>query len=147
MWSRADLGVLKGIDVMRRRPEMYMPEGVSASNISARIVSDALVLGARHVRLDVKEAWQIVSADVDWLTRPAALNLPVADLFQRLIVLHEGGPNAARAEAWVGAYCQCAYSATATERLRVVGDASLPVEVELALLPAGCVRSIAFRMT
>jgi hypothetical protein len=139
-----DIHVLKGLDVMRRRPEMYIPEGISIGSISARLASDALLLGARHVRTDIVGSWGLVSADIDWLTVPVRMPTAVADLFQRLVIFDEGGPNAARAEAWVGAYCAAAHVITQTERLRVLGETAMPPAVENALLPSGCVRTVAF---
>jgi len=144
MWTRADLTTLKGLDIMRRRPEIYMPEGISAPGISARITSDALRLGARHVQTDVIGAWYIVSSDLDWLTAPVYEPASVPELFQRLVNFSEGGLNAARAEAWVGAYCRTAYAVAKDERICVVGSESMPSQVEAALLPNGLVRSVAF---
>jgi len=147
MWSPADLHVVKGLDVMRRRPEMYMPEGVSAPHIAARLVSSAQELGATHVRVDTHASWSIVSADIDWLLQPPDLNVPIGELFQRLVVLKGGGPNAARAEAWVGAYCRAAVAVTPKETIQVVGTETLPVGIQHCLVPLGCVRSVAFRLT
>jgi hypothetical protein len=146
MWRHADLTVVTGLDVMRRRPEMYMPEGVNPAGIAARLMSDSMLLGAQQVRTDVVGAWHIVSADVDWLTAPTRLKVSVPELFQRLVVFEEGGPNAVRAEAWVGAYCRSAHAVTAVERLSVVGGDALTPDVEAALLPVGCIRSVAFCM-
>ncbi len=134
---------LNAMDAMRRRPEMYIPEGISVGSISARLVSDALLLGAGHVRADVVGSWGLVSADIDWLTAPVRVVVPVMELFQRLVIFDEGGPNAARAEAWVGAYCAGAYALTHSERVRV-GEMLLPRAIEEVVLPHGCVRTVAF---
>jgi hypothetical protein len=143
MTSSEDIRSLKGLEWMRRRPEMYAPEGISVASIAGRLASDALLLGAKHVRIDTVEGWGLVSAETDWLTVPVRAPVPVAELFQRLVIFDEGGPNAARAEAWVGAYCFAAYAVTDHERLQVVGEMPMPRAVEDALLPSGYVRTVA----
>ena len=135
---------MKGLDVMQRWPEMYVPENNRSGAIAARLASDALMLGATRVQADRAGMWSVVSADIDWLVLPASIEVCPADLFHRLVPFPEGGRREVRAEAWVGAYSQVAYVVSADARLRVVGEAALPVEVEEMLLPPGCVRSVAF---
>jgi hypothetical protein len=82
---------MKGLDVMQRWPEMYVPENDRARVIAARLASDALMLGATRVQADRIGMWSVVSADIDWLVLAANIEVSPADLFHRLVPFPEVG--------------------------------------------------------
>jgi len=135
--------VLRGLEPIKHRPEMYFPGGVTPSVICSSLIDDAVGLGARHVTVDCVDSWRVVSADVDWLRLPEHRVTPLERLFAGMYA-HPIRINGVRAEAFVGAFAEAAYAATLGEMRAVVGELPLPESVSRILCSAPCVRSVAF---
>ena len=135
--------VLRSLELIRKRPEMYFPGGVTATVICSSLLDDALGLGAAHVSVDCVDRWHVVSADVDWLELPVHRVVPLERLFAGMYA-HPKRINGVRAEVFVGAFAEAAYAATPGEIRAVVGDLVLPETVSRALCSAPYIRSVAF---
>ena len=59
--------VPSAVELIRQRPDMYFPHGVTPDAICLCLADDALAMGAAHVRVDNVDQWRIVSSDMDWL--------------------------------------------------------------------------------
>jgi hypothetical protein len=139
------ISALSGVELVRQRPQMYFPHGVTPTAISLCLVDDALALGATHVSVDHVDRWWIVSADVDWLRLPESRAIAMDRLFVGMHV-HPSHINGVRSEIFVGAFAEVAYVATPDETTVVVGNDPLPEAVSRVLCSAPCIRSLAFRL-
>ena len=135
---------LRGLDLVRRRPEMYFPGGeVSAATICSYLADDARALGATQVRVDSVEQWHIVAADVDWLRLPEARRIDMDQLFLGMHV-HPTRVNGIRSEMFVGAFAEAAYVGTPAEIRAVIGDCPLPEAVRHTMCTPPHLRGVAF---
>ena len=135
--------VPSAVEVIRQRPDMYFPHGVTPDAICLCLADDALAMGAAHVRVDNVDQWRIVSSDVDWLRLPERRVVALDRLFVGMHV-HPSRVNGVRSEIFVGAFAVAAYVATPCEVSAVVGGYALPESVCRVLCPPMCVRSVAF---
>lgn len=105
MYSLEDIKVLKGAEVIRRRPEMYFgSNGPTPESISSRILNDALVLGSKFATVKCIDNWWVVSAEIDWLSIGGASRTDFKSLFNRMIPFPEAGVNSIRSEVFAGVY-------------------------------------------
>ena len=139
------ISALSGVELVRQRPQMYFPHGVTPTAVGLRLVDDALALGATHVSVDHVDRWYIVSADVDWLRLPETRVIAMHRLFVGMHA-HPSHINSVRSEIFVGAFAEVAYVATPDEVTAVVGNDPLPEAISGVLCSPPCIRSVAFRL-
>jgi hypothetical protein len=137
---------LRGIELLRRRPDLYFPVGeVTGAAISSYLADDARVLGATQVAVESVDDWHIVAADVDWLRLPEDRLIDMNQLFVGMHI-HPTRINGIRSEIFVGAFAEAAYVATPAEIRAVIGDRPLPEAVKRAMRVPPFLRSIAFAL-
>jgi hypothetical protein len=122
-------------DFLRRNQGKFFRTGLfNFTEAATWIVSEAILCGARDVRISLDGEWVVVYADVDWLQGTTD------KVFLQLENFPEGGPNGTRAEVLLHTFCSRLIIATPLEVAVMKGDSE-----ELPGLPAGdWVRAIAF---
>ena len=148
MFAREDLQVLgDAVDVVRRRPDMYLMGGLRPESIAEALAHDALVLGARRILIERHAEWMVVSAETDWLCVPGAWGKlpPPEELFRRIVPLPEDGANAMRHEILATAYATDVVTATVSHRVTVSGTVEADAPIWSWLCRDGALRSVAFR--
>jgi hypothetical protein len=130
-YNESDLQSLTGIDVIRRRPDMYAGPGWEhPERLASGLVDNVLLLGASQVEVHHVGEWWIVSSDDDWLAYHNQLS--VSETFERLLPIPLPHlVNSCRFEAVVYALADAVFTAKGGELLVLKGD-----EAEVRLLLA-----------
>lgn len=86
-------------------------------HLLAYVMADVLVLGGGDCRIARRDSWWFVTSDADWLTH----ELPVRELFQRVVPAPAHGEHSLRAEVLLTAYAHDVYTARDADELIVKG--------------------------
>lgn len=94
------------ISMLRAHRQRYVGETLDSARavLASGLVCDAVALGMTQVSVTIEQAWTIVSAEGNWLTRGLPEPLSFEDVFHRLVPLPALGGHATRHEAYVLAY-------------------------------------------
>jgi hypothetical protein len=119
--------VLRGLDVIRRRPEFYLGSNEpSGKFLGAGLAECALRSGARRVKVEMlMDGWVSVSADRDWITPSLPENWkgqPPERVIVSLVPQIGGQQNEIRFEAMVAAFSQCLMLKSEGEWKTLFGD-------------------------
>lgn len=88
---------------VRSHPERFFAGGVPTEFELARMTwMDAVLSGADQVATIHTDPFWVIAASTDWLM---GAGLPIDDLFRRLMPLVGAGPNSARSEVVLNAFC------------------------------------------
>ena len=144
-YTAADIQVVAGMALLRRRPAMFLPGGrYSPEDVASRLVHAALLLGARQLvveRVGAGESWWVVRSGTDWLP-PGD---PLAPL-RRATPFPEAGPNSMRPEILPTAYAARVVTATAdgAEVIKGATDSEMESHLESVRRAGALGRLIAF---
>jgi hypothetical protein len=130
-----DLATVDVADFLRRNQGRFFRAGsFNITEAATWIVSEAMLCGAKNVRVSVEGEWVVLYVDMDWLQGTTE------KVFMQLENFPEGGPNGARAEVLLYTFCARLIIATPSEVTVMKGDSE-----DLPEFPAGdWVRAIAF---
>lgn len=147
-YSADDLQQIDPVEYVRANPEMFSSTGVpNPATIANDIALDALVLGARNVRVFRFSDWWVVCADVDWLRIPCQCSAPPRETFTRLLGFPELAVNSHRHEIVATAYAHAVVSHSTTDSFVVSGDVPRDDKVWERIKSVDIIRAIAFRMS
>lgn len=94
-----DLKVIKVKEGIPRIQHLYFGEGgATGKNISEAIEECARLLGAGKTKIDVREGWFFVCADVNWLFNSVHKVDGIEDVFKNPFPFPEVGVNSCRME-------------------------------------------------
>jgi hypothetical protein len=130
-----DLTIGDVADFLRRNQEMYFRSGsFSAVEAATHIAIEAMICGAKDVRISLDGDWIIIYANVDWLEGTTD------DVFLQLEHFPQDGPNSHRSEVILHTFCSRLIVATLMEVTVIKGGSE-----DLPRFPVGdWVRAMAF---
>ncbi|WP_092020361.1 hypothetical protein [Marinobacter zhejiangensis] len=102
MYKEEDIKVLKGKDVIKKRPEMYFgSRGINPDTICSAIIETALIFGAKKTQVNVINGWQFICSDLDWMVaKNVVAEVNEDSLFENIFGFPEMGVNCLRWEAF-----------------------------------------------
>ena len=137
------LQVVDAIAFVTQHPQMFFSEGkVDALRLVSCVMFDVLELGKGECRIVHRDDWWFVTSDIDWL----AHDLPVAELFQRIVPAPQHGVNAMRAEVLVRAFAADVFVASGEHAGVLAGEAPAEALVRSALDSGWARGMVAFRL-
>jgi hypothetical protein len=118
MYSRDDIGLIDMYSYIRHNPKRFFRSGAyDATEMSGRLVAEALYCGSGDVHASMNDQWCTVAADQDWL---ANLGL---EPFEKIIPIPGGGPNSMFSEVLAVAFALSVVTARGDEVIQIKGDA------------------------
>lgn len=67
-YTKEDIKVLPGLEHVKKRPDIYLPNGLfSLSTQIGSLIDAAFILGASQVNGKISEGWGVVASNFDWL--------------------------------------------------------------------------------
>ena len=106
-----DLQVLDdGVAWARSHVALLFPNGrVDPMILLSYVMADVLVLGRGECRIVERDGWWVVSSDVDWMAGARdpgrrGAEVPINELFARVVAAPEHGEHSLRAEVLVNAF-------------------------------------------
>lgn len=133
------------LEHIRTHPEMYLPEShPEPARLAERLAIDSLLLGASRTETARRGRWWVVAADADWLR--AQTDLPVTELFQRVVAFAKAGVNSMRSEVLLGVFAEGVVTAGADGRHVIKGHVPEEDEVWDCLTDSRWRRVVAFRL-
>ena len=101
--SQNDLKTVNSLDLIRSRPEMYLPIDDSlGEKLLGRLIADILVSPDKIAHTARVDDWWVVGSNSDWI--PSVAIGSAKDYFTRITPFPEAGPNSMHAEVLVTAF-------------------------------------------
>ena len=140
LYDETSISVVDPLALVREQESRFFIAGkFDPDEIAAQVTAEALRCGASCVRIDRREQWWIVTADLDWLGERDALQA-----FRRLVSYPEGGENSMRSEVLLTAFAHDVVTMAHGEILAIKGETDASQQAFLASFSkAG--RLVAFR--
>lgn len=121
--------------VRRQQPRFFRTGTYGPEDMASQIAAEAVLGGAREVRVSIDPEWIVIQGDVDWLESVDG------DAFANLTVFPPGGPTDTTREVLAVTFSVGVVTATASGVRVVKGDSRGPV-----LEPPIQGRVVAFRV-
>ena len=97
------LSKVDSLQYVREHPEIFLRfNELQLHELATKLVTDAISLGVFPVSVDFSDDWWMVSSKKNWLK--IATDLPIDELFRRLVANPRAGRNACRSEIILYAY-------------------------------------------
>lgn len=121
-YSKDDLQVLDALEVIRRRPHMYLPDGqLHARKLATQLADEVATVTTGAIGIVRHGPWWLVACEEDWVEKsrgPAT----VEGYFGHVVAFPEYGVNSMHSEVIVRAFAQSMLTATsAGDRVCLVG--------------------------
>jgi hypothetical protein len=144
--TQHDLTIIDdGLSWVRAHPDMFFPHGVSAADLAAGLVDEALILGATDIGVVRELGWHAVGADLDWFTA-GQYQAGDDELFRRVLAFPERGQNSLRVEILVAAFADDVVTITPTRTVLVAGKCEAVAALQALLVSRRWTRLVGFRM-
>lgn len=128
---------------VKRNQMLFFPRGrIDVVRLLAYVMGDVVELGRGDCRIVQRDGWWGVTSDVDWL----AHELPVSDLFERVVPAPAHGEHSMRAEILVNAFAQDVVALSGGELTDIKGRAPERDLLDLILGDASTTGMLAFRL-
>jgi hypothetical protein len=120
--------VVDPLTAVRDHPSWFFHSGsFDPDEVVTLLIREAKLAGANSVAVTEDRDWVAVSADVDWLEGDITS-------FKVLTSYPEGGPNSARIETAIAAFCPGVATRAGTELVDVVRSQETGVQIEQVML-------------
>jgi hypothetical protein len=130
----------------RAHSEYYFRSGESnLRELVERLVSDALILGCRHVEAVNLNGWAVVAAELDWIMTPSRVPVSEDVAFRGFFGFPESGDNEIRGEGVVAAFCNTVVTSSASGVRIVQGELAPNDPIFSYLRSQKWQRAVAFR--
>jgi hypothetical protein len=115
-----NIQIIDPIAWVKASQSRFFPDGTfDVIRLLAYVMADVIVLGGGDCRIARRAAWWFVASDADWL----AQEIPLRELFQRVVPAPAHGEHSLRAEVLLTAYAQDVYTAKDDDEFIVKGVA------------------------
>jgi hypothetical protein len=133
------------LSFIRRRWDIYLPEGVSELILAERLQKEARLLTGCEAKIQQSNGWWLVSCPHDWLRIGRYLGDEPSELFDRAFAFPESGVNTVRSEIVVAAFASDVFINT-PEQYHVIQGGEPPDAVLEACREEGRGRTVGFRL-
>jgi len=137
---------LTGIELIRRKPEMFAGEKPWGSSLSVDLIKDIVCLGAMPATVEQVKSWWVVSSEKDWLSSGGGVDL---NPFKGVVRIPELGAFAIRTEVVIAALSVAVVTSGSDGTTWIAGDEdkiSLPAEIDRKIKNIKKGRLVAFMM-
>ena len=129
--------------VKRNQTRFFRGGQIDVIWLLAYVMSDVLELGRGECRIVQRDGWWFVTSDVDWL----AHDLPVRELFQRVVPAPQHGEHSMRAEVLVNAFAADVFAVSGGETIQIKGRAPDDALIQSAVQGDAPRGMMGFRLT
>jgi hypothetical protein len=137
------LEVIDPLGWVKRNQMLFFPGGnVDVIRLLAYVMSDVLELGRGECRIVQRDGWWFVTSDIDWLVH----ELPLRELFQRVVPAPQHGEHSMRAEVLVNAYADDVLAISGGQATEIKGHAPDGPLVQSVIQGSSPCGMIAFRL-